>query len=90
MTAKRSSAKTAPQQRSVESIIATIAHKGKREDARRLIKLMRRITGKAPRVWGDSMIGFGSYHYKYESGREGHLFISGFAPRARNLVVYVM
>ncbi|MCR9144194.1 MAG: DUF1801 domain-containing protein [bacterium] len=83
-------AKTVPLERSVESVLTAITHDGKRDDARRLIKLMRKITRKAPRVWGGNMIGFGSYHYKYESGREGDMFVSGFAPRAQNLVVYVM
>ena len=86
---KKAANKTAPSRRSVSDLLATVAHPGRREDAQRLIKMMRRITGKSPQVWG-SMIGFGSYHYKYESGREGDLFISGFAPRAQNLVVYIM
>ena len=62
----------------------------KRADSFVLKDMMARASGHAPKMWGESMVGFGSYHYKYESGREGDCFITGFAPRKQNLVVYVM
>ena len=52
--------------------------------------MMRRITGEEPRLWGPSIIGFGEYHYKYESGREGDFMRVGFSPRKANLVLYIM
>jgi len=52
--------------------------------------LMQRVTGEKPVMWGDSIIGFGSYHYKYASGREGDWFLTGFAPRKQNLTLYIM
>ena len=52
--------------------------------------LMEQVTGTKPKMWGNSIVGFGSYHYKYKSGREGDWFVTGFAPRKRNLVVYIM
>jgi len=62
----------------------------KREDSRELLELMQGITGQEPRMWGSGMVGFGSYHYRYESGREGDFFLTGFAPRKSALTVYVM
>ena len=52
--------------------------------------MMRRITGKPPKMWGTSIVGYGKYHYKYKSGREGDWFITGFAPRKQNLTIYIM
>lgn len=52
--------------------------------------MMRQVTGKRPRMWGPSMIGYGSYHYRYASGREGDCFITGVSPRKRELSLYVM
>ena len=52
--------------------------------------MIRRVTGELPKMWGDSIIGFGHHHYKYESGREGDWFLVGFAPRKANLVLYIM
>jgi len=51
---------------------------------------MKEVTGKEPEMWGDSIIGFGSYHYKYASGREGDWFVTGFSPRKQNLTLYIM
>ncbi len=81
--------KTVPTKRSAKDVIAAVANEQKRKDSEALVKLMRKVTGKSPVAWGN-MIGFGKYHYKYESGREGDMFLTGFAPRAQNLVVYVM
>jgi hypothetical protein len=61
-----------------------------RDDCRELIKLMKKVTGSPPKMWGPSIIGFGQYHYKYESGHEGDMCITGFSPRKGNLTLYVM
>jgi len=61
-----------------------------RADARKVAAMMRRATGKRARMWGPSMVGYGSYHYRYESGREGDFMITGFSPRKQALTVYIM
>lgn len=86
----KSENKTLPTQMSVDEFIAQIEHPTRCADARAMTEVMGRITGEEPRMWGPTMIGFGEYHYKYESGREGDMFITGFAPRKANLVVYIM
>jgi hypothetical protein len=70
--------------------IATIEHPTRRSDAEILLALMTRITGLEPRMWGETMIGFGTYHYKYASGREGDFMRAGFAPRKSGQVVYIL
>jgi hypothetical protein len=62
----------------------------KRKDAFELVELMSEITEAPPKMWGDSIIGFGTYHYKYASGREGDFFVSGFSPRKTSLTLYIM
>lgn len=62
----------------------------RREDAHVVLDMMQEITGEPPKMWGPTMIGFGEYRFKYESGREGDWFLSGFAPRKANLVLYIM
>lgn len=74
----------------VEGFIASIEDEGKRSDCETLIEMMRAVTGEPPVMWGSSMVGFGSYHYRYESGREGDFMLTGFAPRKRALTVYIM
>lgn len=81
--------KTKPTDVEVEDFLATVAEKH-REDCVELLALMRRATGEEPRMWGPSIVGFGSYHYRYESGREGDWFLAGFSPRKKDLTVYVM
>ena len=81
--------KTKPTKVSVESHIAAIANEEQRKDARTLMALMRRVTGQKPRMWGPSIVGFGSYHYKYASGHEGDSALAGFAVRGKELVVYI-
>jgi hypothetical protein len=61
----------------------------KREDAYAVMELMREVTGEEPKMWGDSIVGFGSYHYRYASGREGDWPLTGFSPRKRNLTLYI-
>jgi uncharacterized protein DUF1801 len=82
-------AKTKPTKVSVARHIAAFANEEQRKDARTLVALMRRVTNQAPRMWGPSIVGFGSYHYKYTSGREGDAALAGFAARGRELVVYI-
>ena len=82
--------KTAPTGASVKAFVDAIDEDGRRTDARRLVKLMREATGAPPRMWGPSIVGFGEYHYRYASGREGNWFLAGFSPRKRELSIYVM
>lgn len=70
--------------------IATVEHPTRRADAEVLDAMFRRITGWQPKMWGPSMIGYGSYHYKYETGREGDMLATGFSPRKSNLSLYIM
>ena len=81
--------KTKPTKVSVESHIAAIANEEQRNDARSLVALMRKVTKQEPTMWGPSIVGFGSYHYKYPSGHEGDSALTGFAARGRELVVYI-
>lgn len=74
----------------VADYMAAIANAGRREDAEQMLALMQTITGEPPVLWGPSIVGFGSYHYVYESGREGDSMLTGFAARKANMVVYVM
>ena len=81
--------KTVPTSQSVEEFLERIEHPQKKEDAYTILNLMKSITGEKPVMWGPSIIGFGSYHYKYESGREGDMLITGFSPRAQNFSLYI-
>ena len=83
-----SALKTKPTKVSAKSHIAAMANEEQRNDARRLVALMRRVTRQEPRMWGPSIVGFGSYHYKYATGHEGDSALAGFAARGRDLVVY--
>lgn len=62
----------------------------KRKDSLVILKMFKEITGEKPKMWGPSMIGFGKYHYKYDSGHEGDCFITGFSPRKQALTLYVL
>ena len=81
--------KTNPTAVSAESHIAAIANEEQRHDAQTLVALMQRVTRQELRMWGPSIVGFGSYHYKYASGHEGDSALTGFAVRGRELVVYI-
>ena len=81
--------KTKPTEVSAESHIAAIANEEQRNDARALVALMRKVTKQKPRMWGPSIVGFGSYHYKYASGHEGDSALAAFAVRGSELVVYI-
>ncbi len=82
--------KTKPEKRSVKAFIDAIEDEQKRKDCRALLKLMREWAGEKPVMWGSSIVGYGSYHYKYESGREGDWMLTGFSPRKQNLTIYIM
>jgi hypothetical protein len=82
--------KTKPTDVSVDSFLNGVADAQQREDACKLLEIMKEITGEAPRMWGPSMVGFGAYHYVYASGHEGDTFLTGFAPRKGALTLYFM
>lgn len=74
---------------SVDDYLDAIADATRREDCRTLVALMQKATGKPPRMWGAGMVGFGSYHYRYDSGHEGDAMRTGFASRKAALTLYV-
>jgi hypothetical protein len=82
--------KTKPSDASVERFLAAIEDEGRRADCRALVRIMKEATGSPPRMWGSSIVGFGDYHFKYASGREGDWFLTGFSPRKQDLTLYVM
>lgn len=82
--------KTQPTRKSVSAFLAAINDPARRADCRAVMRLMREITGARPRMWGPSIVGYGRYHYRYQSGREGDWFLTGFSPRAQSLTLYIM
>src|SRR2546425_2074621 len=80
--------KTRPTKASVAAFIDALTDQTKRADAKVLVKLMQSATGEKPKMWGPSIIGFGSCHYTYESGREGDMPLAGFSPRKAATVLY--
>jgi hypothetical protein len=82
--------KTKPNNADVEAFLNTIEDNQKKADSLDIVELMQEESGFVPRMWGDSIIGFGSYHYKYASGREGDWFLCGFSPRKQALTLYIM
>ena len=82
--------KTVENEGSVESFINSVDDEQKRRDSWDLIAIMQEITGCQPKMWGTSLVGFGSYHYKYESGREGDMLVTGFSPRKTAMTLYLM
>ena len=81
--------KTKPTDASVADYIASRADAQQRADCRELMAMLGRVTGQTPRMWGPSIVGYGSYRYTYESGRTGEAPMAGFAIRGRELVVYL-
>lgn len=81
--------KTRPTNASVTEYIDSVENGTRRKDAYVLLELMKKVTGEQPIIWGDSIIAFGSYHYKYDSGREGDMILTGFSPRKSNISLYV-
>ena len=82
--------KTKPTQASVKEFLNQIPDKERRDDCFAVAKIMEEITGEKPKMWGPSIVGFGTYHYKYASGHEGDWPISAFSPRKKDLTVYIM
>ena len=82
--------KTKATKLSVSAFIAALDDPGRRADAKALMKLMQGATGEKPKMWGPSIVGFGSYHYQYESGREGDMPLISFSPRKTAIAVYNM
>lgn len=82
--------KTKATEASVDAFIDAVPDAIRRADARTILELMKRITGDEPRMWGPSIIGFGSYSYRYESGHAGEACRIGFSPRKAELVLYVL
>ncbi len=82
--------KTQKNDASVKDFLNSVPDERKREDSFAILELMRDITGEEPAMWGSSIVGFGSYRYKYASGREGEWFLAGFSPRKQNLTLYIM
>jgi hypothetical protein len=80
--------KTQPTSASVDDFLDAVDGDQRREDCRRLVELMQEVTGEPPVMWGPSIVGFGSYHYRYASGREDDAPLLGFSPRKANLTVY--
>jgi len=85
----RAANKTTLTEASVEEYIANITDEGRRADCRQLAKLMSAVTRQPPRMWGPAIVGFGQYHYKYDSGREGDMCLAGFSSRKADLTIYV-
>lgn len=82
--------KTKQTNASVDKFINSLKDETEREDCYRIIKIMKSVTKEEPKMWGPSIIGFGTYHYKYASGREGDSCLTGFSPRKQNLTIYLM
>ena len=82
--------KTKPTAKSVPEFLNQIADPKRREDCLAIAEIMERLSGSQPKMWGESIVGFGDYRYKYASGREGDWFLVGFAPRKQNLSIYIM
>ena len=82
--------KTVPTGKDVIEFLNGVENERRRRDAFTLLELISQITGEEATMWGPSIVGFGSYHYKYDSGREGDMLKAGFSPRKANTVVYLM
>lgn len=82
--------KTVKTTKSVAAYLADVKPEAKRKDCETLAKLFEALSGFPAQMWGPSLVGYGTYHYKYESGREGDFFRVGFAPRAQNITIYIM
>ncbi|NNF08175.1 MAG: DUF1801 domain-containing protein [Candidatus Eisenbacteria bacterium] len=82
--------KTKKTRASVHAFLKSVEHETRQADAKVVLKMMEEITKEKPKMWGPSIIGFGDVHYKYESGREGNWFLTGFSPRKTSLTLYVL
>jgi len=82
--------KTKVNKSSVEGFLNSVKDEQKREDSFKILEMMKKITKEEPKMWGPSIVGFGSYHYKYASGHEGDMCMIGFSPRKQSLTLYIM
>lgn len=82
--------KTVETTQSVGEFLSMVEPERKRQDATELDRIFREVTGFEPRMWGPSIIGYGRYHYRYDTGREGDFLATGFSPRKANLSIYIM
>lgn len=82
--------KTKRNRKSAKKLLDGVKDAGRREAAFKIMALMQEVTGEQPEMWGDSIVGFGTYRYEYESGRSGEWFLTGFSPRKANLTLYIM
>jgi hypothetical protein len=82
--------KTKPTAGSVADFLDAIEDDERRQDCLAVAKIMKKATRAEPKMWGPSIVGFGDHHYKYESGREGDWFLTGFSPRKKELTLYIM
>jgi len=82
--------KTKVNEASVTEFLDSVPDEKKRNDCLEILKLMKQVTEEEPKMWGSSIVGFGSYHYKGKSGREGDWMLTGFSPRKQNLTLYLM
>ena len=82
--------KTKVNSASVEKFLNAVADEQARKDSYEILKIMKQVTKEEPKMWGASIVGFGSYHYKGASGREGDWMLTGFSPRKQNLTLYLM
>jgi hypothetical protein len=81
--------KTQPTRESVTAFLNKIQDQQEREDCFAILSMMQKVTNLEPVMWGSALIGFGSYHYVYESGRQGDIFLIGFSPRKQNISIYL-
>lgn len=81
--------KTKKNRAGVAAFLNAIEPERRRKDCKTIARMMKEVTGAKPSMWGESIVGFGSYHYRYASGREGDWFLTGFAPRKQDLTIYL-
>lgn len=86
----KSENKTKPTAMDVDAFVESVTDPQQKQDATQIIEIMGRLSGHPPKMWGPSIIGFGSYHYKYDSGREGDMCRIGFSPRKGQTVLYLL
>lgn len=82
--------KTRPENTNVTDFLSSLVREDQKADAFQLLDLFSRVTREQPVIWGGSMVGFGTYHYTYESGRSDSFFMTGFAPRKQNISIYIL
>lgn len=82
--------KTRPNDSDIDKFLDSVDDEKRKEDSKKIFELMKKWTDEKPKMWGDSIVGFGEYHYRYESGREGDWFIVGFSPRKNYFSIYIV